>query len=98
MTESFVGMDVSKRRLEVAVKSADKPQRFHQANSTGGIRTVVSRLSRLMPVVVVRRPRVHRMNVVERGNHPSPRPQNTNQKRQKIDGRLEAGGPVGCWR
>jgi transposase len=50
-TQTFVGIDVSKQRLDVASRGRGKP--FSSANTPGGISDLVKRVGKLEPALVV---------------------------------------------
>jgi transposase len=53
MTGRFVGIDVSKARLEVVVRLGERKDAFHVANTEAGIRGLVKRLDGVVPTAVV---------------------------------------------
>lgn len=53
MSDVFVGIDVSKGRLDVAVRQDGSKRGFHVANSEGGVKGLVKQLHKLAPERVV---------------------------------------------
>jgi transposase len=50
-TEYFVGIDISQKELEVAVKNA--PIHFTETNTSKGIENLVERLKQVSPKLIV---------------------------------------------